>query len=114
MKDYQVELFSKSTAQKRKEVCENERCMISDVSPFEYNISISKPEYETQLIPMKIRARKKEELYIKLEKKARLESVKLEKIRETPSERIKRLREQNRYYAVFDIKTGEKIIFEEL
>lgn len=112
--DYKVELFSKSTAQKRSTDCKQERCTLTDVSPFQYNISISKPEYETQVIPMKVRARKKEELYIKLEKKVRLESLQLEKIAETPKEKIQRLREQNRYYAVFQADTDDKLIFEEL
>ena len=38
--NYRVELFSLATAQKWKHECPEEVCVINDVSPFDYNISI--------------------------------------------------------------------------
>jgi hypothetical protein len=52
--DYRVELFSLGTAQEWIHECPESECVIMDVSPFDYNISIIKTDYITKVIPAKI------------------------------------------------------------
>ncbi len=112
--EYTVELFSKSTATKFSKDCQDEICIITDVSPFEYNITVSKSGYNPQVVPVKITSRRREELYINLEKKVILEPVILIDYPETMQEKVVRIREENRYYASFNLQNSGKMVFEEL
>ena len=99
--DYSVALFSPSTAQKWQFDCETKICEIPGVSPFTYNISIIKQDYESEMVSMKIRPRAKESLVIALEKKVRLKLTEPSVIEaETNAEKIQRLRDENLYYFI--------------
>lgn len=111
--EYSVELFSKSTAQKWTHECPEKICVIHDVSPFEYNISISKQGYETELINAKISPRRREEIFVQLDKKSLLSSLEAVQIEETPKEKIKRLREEKLYFARFVLEDDTMITFSE-
>lgn len=111
---YRVELYSPGTAQRWTHECPEEVCVIAGVSPFEYNISITKPDYESKVIPAKISARGKESLVVELEKKVFLESVIQDVTEETNKEKIKRLREENLYYARFQVNDGMLLTFKEI
>ena len=110
---YEVEFFSKSTAQKRRESCPEEECIITDVSPFEYNITISKEGYENKLMSIDVAPRRKETLFIELTKKVVLEPLPSLQVIETPKEKIERIREENRYYLSFQLQDGRKLRFKE-
>lgn len=111
VEDYRVELFSLGTAQKWTHDCPEKECIISWVSPFDYNISIIKTDYVTKLIPAKIWARWKESIVVELEKKVSLISLEQELNQETNKEKIQRLREENLYYARFQIDTNTVLNF---
>jgi len=85
-----------------------------DVSPFEYNVSILKSDYKVETVNLKISPRRREELFVKLEKKIELKQIELQEITETAQEKIQRIREEKSYYALFDIWNGTKISFSEL
>lgn len=109
--DYTVNFFAKSTAQKRQQHCPEKVCEILDVSPFEYNITIEKEGYDSFFVAQKVKARTKEEIIIKLEKKARLQAVLDFSASETAQEKIQRLREENLYYASFALDESSKLTF---
>jgi len=111
--DYKVELFSLGTAQKWIHDCPEAECVIAGVSPFDYNISISKADYETKVIPAKIGARGKESIIVQLEKKVSLVSLDTEIVQETNREKIQRLREENLYYARFKISEDAILSFKQ-
>jgi hypothetical protein len=113
VREYKVELFSKTTAIKYTHDCEQEECIIQDVSPFDYNITISKTSYNPQVIPMKVSSRKREEIYINLEKKVQLEPVILIEYPESLQEKVIRIRQENKYYVSFQIPEDSKIVFQE-
>ena len=100
---YQVELFSKSTAQKRYEDCPESQCTITDVSPFEYNVTISKEGYENEFMSMKVSPRRNESIFIELEKKVSIEPIDIIPLEENAAQKIKRLREEKLYYARFQL-----------
>ncbi|MDA9129132.1 hypothetical protein N9J72_01500 [Candidatus Gracilibacteria bacterium] len=111
--EYSVELFSKSTAQKRVVDCPEEICIINEVSPFEYNVSILKDDYESQNLNITVKARRPESLFLELEKKVSLSQISSLSIQETNQERIQRLRAENRSYARFDLGNNTLISFRE-
>jgi len=113
VEEYRVELFSPGTAQKWIHECSDSICEIYDVAPFDYNVSIIKPEYETKMISLKVRPRGKETLVLQLEKQVKLESVETQNISETPQERIQRIRDEKLYYAKFDLDTSRTIQFKD-
>jgi hypothetical protein len=78
-------------------------CLIPDVSPFDYNISISKTHYETKVISAKIGARRSESIVIQLEKQVSLSPIQAEVLAETNKQKILRLREEKLYYASFQL-----------
>lgn len=108
---YHVELFSKSTAQKIEYDCPEQECIISDVSPFEYNISLSKENYKTYSITTKITPRKRETLFVELEKKSELKVLEQITAVETSQQKIQRLRDQKEYFAVFQLNIDSKVTF---
>ena len=112
--EYRVELFSKSTAQKWEYDCPEEVCVLKDVSPFEYNVSIFKENYKTELMNIKVAPRRKESLFIELEKQAELAILEKLVVEETAAQKIKRLREKNSYYASFGIWEDEQITFTDI
>lgn len=111
--EYKVELFSKSTAQKWEYDCPEMKCQIDKIAPFEYNVTVYKDEYEPQFFTLKVKARRKESLFIELDKKADLVHLEKIEVSETAKEKIERLREQNLYYASFSLSNDAKIIFKE-
>lgn len=113
VEEYRVELFSPGTAQKWIHECSDRICEIYDVAPFDYNISIIKPEYEIKMISLNVRPRGKETLVLQLEKQVRLDSVETEKIPETAKETIQRIRDEKLYYAKFDLDTSRTIRLKE-
>lgn len=109
---YKVDFFAPSTAQKRSVDCPEPRCEIAEVSPFEYNITFSKPEYKNSALSVKIEPRKKQEFVIELEKQAKLEALIQEaQIQETSKQKIQRLREDNLYLASFKLDENRKATF---
>ena len=113
VEEYRVELYSPGTTQKWSYDCPDFVCEIYDVSPFDYNVSIIKPEYETKIISYKVRPRWNEALVIQLEKQVRLESVSSENLQENPQEKIQRLRDENLYYAVYRVDDNQTLRFSE-
>jgi len=111
--EYKVTLYSPSLAQKKEQLCPQSLCIINDVSPFEYNISISKDGYETKNLNIVVWARQNQEILIELQKKAVLEEVLDMKALETPQEKIQRLRDNNLSFARFQINTESEIRFTE-
>lgn len=109
--EYKVELFSKSTAQKWNYDCPDSVCSLTDVSPFDYNITLSKENYKTQLLQMKVIARKKQSLFVEFEKQASLEVVEVTETAESAQQKIKRLRGKNLYYTSFALSDDDKITF---
>lgn len=110
---YSVELFSKSTAQKWSHQCPEKICTIEDVSPFEYNISIVKENYESEVWSVKISPRRTEEFIIQLEKKVELTEVTLIEVVEWNKEKIQRLRDEKLYYKSIYIDDTSKLTFSE-
>ncbi len=108
---YKVELFSKSTAQKWIYNCPEKICIIRDVSPFDYNISISKEDYETKIIAAKVSPRRREEIRVQLEKKTILTTLEAIKTQETPKQKIQRLRQEKLYFARFELWDNTMITF---
>lgn len=111
---YTVELFAKSTAQTITQECPEESCIITDVSPFQYNVTVYKDDYKTEIFEAKISPRKKQSFFIELEKKTKLELIEIVEVEETPKQKIQRLREQSLYYASFSLGEESKITFDEL
>lgn len=109
--EYRVELFSLATAQKQSHNCSEKICIIPNVSPFDYNISIIKADYQTKVISAKIGARWKESIVVQLEKKVSLISVIEDKIEETNKQKILRLREEKLYYTQFQVSDDVKLSF---
>lgn len=112
VENYRVELYSPGTAQKWIHECPNLICEIYDVSPFDYNVSIIKAEYETKIISYKVRPRGEETIVVQLEKQVKLDPVVSENISETAQEKIRRLRDENLYYATFSVD-DETVRFKE-
>lgn len=110
---YRVEFFSKSTAQKRIEECPKMECVIQDLAPFEYNVSIFKPDYESQNLSIQVIARRSEALFIDLQKKAKLSKIIPIDIEESPEEQIQRIRTENRSYARFELREDVFLTFKE-
>jgi hypothetical protein len=106
-----VSLFSPSLAQKTEQLCPQSLCIIPDVSPFEYNISITKDGYETKNLNIMVSARQNQEILIDLQKKAILEEVLDMKALETAQEKIQRLRADNISFARFQITSESEIRF---
>jgi hypothetical protein len=114
VENYTVEFFAPATAQKRVEQCQEMQCIITDVSPFEYNIQVLKKDYKTQNISTKIQARKSQEFVFELEKEARLEPIEISvKEAESAKQKIARLREESRFIASFQLDTDQKVTFSE-
>ena len=111
--DYRVELFSKSTAQKWQHNCPEMNCIIPDVSPFEYNVNISKEWYESFVMNIDVAPRRRETLFIELQEKVILTSASLVERDETPREQIERIREENRSLIRFKIQDGTSVRFEQ-
>lgn len=111
--NYRVELFSSATAGKWSHECETQRCVIPEVSPFEYTISIIKEDYETKIISAKVSPRRQESIVVQLEKRADLVSFEKVEVVETNKQKIQRLREENLFYARFQLVGGSTINFVE-
>lgn len=111
VEDYRVELFSKSTAQNWEYDCPESECLISDVSPFEYNIFIRKEEYKDEVINTKISPRKKQSFVVELTKETKLSLVESELVQETVQEKIQRLRNQDKYFASFEVGPESQVNF---
>ncbi len=111
--DYRVVLFASSTAQKWVHECPESECVIANVSPFDYNISIIKQGYETKIISAKIWARGRESLVLELEKKVFLDAFIDESLEETAQQKIQRLRDEKSSYARFSLGTQRSISFTE-
>jgi len=110
---YTVELFSKSTAQKWSHECPQQECIIAEVSPFEYNISISKQDYKTIIIPVKIAPRKRQNFVIEFEPDTDLKLLEKLELEETAKQKIQRLREQSKYFETFRLDEATQIIFDQ-
>jgi len=108
---YTAQLFSKSLAQKVVHDCPENQCIITEVSPLDYNITFSKDWYVSQVIPTDIKPRSNQEILVNFEKKTVLINAQLEELTETPKERIQRIREQSQYYANFNLGEGRSILF---
>lgn len=111
--NYKLSFFSSSTAQKRVENCEEEKCTISDLAPFEYNITFSSEWYKTQHIKLKISPRSKQEYNIEFQKEVTLSPVKNE-VQEkeiSAKEKIEKIREEKKYYKIIQLTEEEKIYF---
>lgn len=112
--DYEVELFSLSSAQKIQVSCPDTVCEIKDIPPFEYNITFKKRDYETLNISQKIIPRKKQTLSIELQKQAKIELIEREvKAEESRENRIVRLREENNSLLRFELSDVSRILFQE-
>lgn len=101
--DYTVELYSPGTIQKWIHQCLDSICVIQDVSPFDYNISIIKADYKTEIVSYKVRPRGDETIVVQLEKQVRLDTVIGENTGETAKEKIQRIRDENLFYSKFNI-----------
>ena len=87
------------------------QCTLADIAPFEYNFTVSKSGYENSFMTMKVSPRRSESIFIELEKKVRVESIDLVAVEETAAQKIKRLREENLYYARFQLAEDDLLIF---
>lgn len=108
---YDIQLFSLSTATKISQTCRGNPCILRDVSPFEYNLRISKPGYESQSEQIKIEPRKRQSFVFQLEKKASLKAI--EKTEKNTQELINAKRNKNKFYSYFEGQDGIKIFFKE-
>ena len=111
--EYSVELFSKSTAQKWQHDCPEAKCIIRDVSPFDYNMTLRKEGYEDEFMSMEVSPRRNESIFFEFEKKVILKAVKIEEIQEATDQKIQRLREEKLYYARFQLGEEKLITFSE-
>jgi hypothetical protein len=111
--DYRVELYSPRTAQKWMHDCPEAKCIIEGVSPFDYNISIIKTDYDTIVISAKISARNKETIVVQLEKNISLVSIGGENTVETNKQKIQRLREEKLYYSRFQLDDDILLTFKQ-
>lgn len=110
---YQVQFFSKSTAQKSSHTCPEKLCVISDIAPFDYSITFLKDRYESQSMSVDIAPWRSEVLLIELEKEVTLSAiVPLVKI-ETPKEQIQRLRAESRSFVRFQLDDKRVLSFRE-
>lgn len=109
--EYNVELFSKSTAQRWEFECPLEECILSDISPFEYNISIKKEGYKDVTINAKISPRKKQNFVVEMEKQVRLDILEIEQNTETAQQKIQRLRDNAKYFVSFELSEDTKVHF---
>jgi hypothetical protein len=111
--NYRVELFSPGTAQKWVHECPDLICVVNDVSPFDYNVSIIKADYKTKVLSFKVRPRGKETLVVQLEKEVRLDAINRENNTETAKEKIQRIRDEKLYYAKFKLDETRNIRFKD-
>jgi len=111
--DYSVELFSESTALKKTHVCDEVSCMIPNVSPFEYTMTLKKQWYKNTISLIKIIPRETQSFEVYLEKHAKLTPVQIEPTEPTIEQIIQAKRDEKRFYIYFDIWVNEKITFSE-
>jgi len=110
---FSVDFFSPWTTQKWTHQCSENICFIPELPPFDYNISIIKTDYQTQVFSYKINPRKSETLIVELEKQVQLDPVISEEIVETAKQKIQRIRDENLYYAKFSLGNNTVIRFKE-
>ena len=112
--EYEVSLFSTKTAFKKQVSCPESICVISDLSPLSYSVSISKSGYESQNIPLELKARTSEELIVQLEKKLSLTQRDiLSSQEESIQEKITRLREEGDWITRYELPNGNILSFQE-
>ncbi len=110
--EYTVVLYGKSVAKTNRYECPETTCMIEDISPIDYNITIAKDGYINFSENVDITPRSTQEIIINLQKKVELEKVELpeqavEPITEsaelTPQQKIEQIRAQKTYTRLIDI-----------
>lgn len=112
---YEVELFSQSTALKSTHNCPENICIITDVSPLEYTMTLTKEWYQDVFKNIKVIPRKIQKFELILEKQAKLTQFIVNSAVElTPSQIIQAKRDESRFYVYFDIGPTEQITFTEV
>ena len=122
--EYTVELFWKSIAKTFTYDCPKSECILEDISPLEYNMTIKKEGYIDFFQNIIIEWASRQELIITLEKKVTLkkeeegvvsqEQKTTQEPKElTAQEKIAKIRKDKIYFKVFDISWERQIGFKE-
>lgn len=72
---FQVSLFSKKTAKTFEYTCEQKICTLSDIPPFDYNMTVSSSWYIDIVQSFTLKARSKQEVLVTLQKEVKFEKV---------------------------------------
>lgn len=106
IENFQVSLFSKKTAKTFEYNCEQKICTLSDIAPFDYNMTVSSSGYIDIVQSFTIKARSKQEVLVTLEKQ-----VKFEKVQETiapetsAQEKIAEIRKDKEFLIRFPLES---------
>ncbi len=106
VENYKVELYNKKLLKTDVINCENNKCILGEISPFEYSIKISKTDYIDYLEEFEIWRNEILEIDVELEKKISLEKISEVQIEEwseiNREEKMNFLREKSNVYKSFD------------
>lgn len=109
---YKVELFATKIAQTFERDCPTATCSLADISPFDYNVTITKEGYEPYSTSLDLKGATTIDLNIKLKK--RVELVKVEEpLLEESLNKIDILKVKNTSYLSFDMGKEGVFYFDE-
>lgn len=124
---YSVELFWKSVAQTFTYDCPEEVCVVADISPIEYNMTLKKDWYLDFFQNIDIAPSSREELIVTLEKEVSLERVEdpvvevssgsgeivSENSGATAQDKISQILKDKTYFKLYPLLSGNEIGFKE-
>ena len=113
VKNYKVELYANRIVKTFNFDCPVKRCILDDISPFNYNFKIKKQWYETFEENIKISRNDNFHINVNLKKKINLRKIELKTKKQTLSneKEIELIKKKNFYYAFFDLKDGKQFYF---
>lgn len=101
IEDYNISLYNKKLLKTEKINCKEKECKLSDISPFEYSLTVSKKWYLDEVLEVSVWKNETISLEVILEKEIYLNEVEINKSDFTKDEKISYLREKTKSYASF-------------
>ena len=103
--DYSLELYSKKTGRSFEYSCSESPCVLSDISPFEYNLRARKDGYKTVYQDIDMPAREALSVDITMIKEISLSESVASEIELSNKDRISYLRDKKKAYKFFDLES---------
>lgn len=111
---FQVSLFSKKTARTFEYSCEQKICTLSDIPPFDYNMTVSSSGYIDIVQSFTLKARSKQEVLVTLEKEVKFQKVdNINNSELSAQDKIAQIRKDKEFLIRFPLQSWQEVAVKE-